>query len=77
NTINVANSTVYLGSWSVDEEQGHFGNSSELSDYNGYGWNKDDVALAFVADPYSNYRMVNTVTFTDSLLLGDVVLQSS
>ncbi|HCL2382835.1 TPA: autotransporter outer membrane beta-barrel domain-containing protein, partial [Salmonella enterica subsp. enterica serovar Infantis] len=77
NTINVANSTVTSGSWSEDEEQGHFGNSSEPSDYNGNGWNKDDVALAFVDDPYSNYRMVNNVTFTDSQLLGDVVLQSS
>lgn len=77
NTINVANSTVTSGSWSEDEEQGHFGNSSEPSDYNGNGWNNDDVALAFVDDPYSNYRMVNNVTFTDSQLLGDVVLQSS
>lgn len=83
NNINVVNSTVTSGSINWNEEDnadGHFGHSAEPSDYSGTASSHaftDDTALAFVDDPTSDYRMVNTATFTNSELLGDVYFKST
>ena len=83
NNVNVENSTVTSGSLSWNEgdnSNSHFGNSAEPSDYSGtassHGFS-DDTALAFIDDATSDYRMVNTATFTHSELLGDVYVQST
>lgn len=79
NNIVVNNSTVTSGSLSEDEQsdRGHFGNSVEPSDYGNGASGADDVALAFIDDDTSDYRMVNNVTFNNSQLLGDVVFDST
>ncbi|MXF23919.1 hypothetical protein FQ029_24950, partial [Escherichia coli] len=61
NNIVVNNSTVTSGSLSEDEQsdRGHFGNSVEPSDYGNGASGADDVALAFIDDDTSDYRMVN------------------
>lgn len=83
NNINVVDSTVTSGSINWNEEDnkgGHFGNSAEPSDYSG-SLSSDsftnDTALAFFDDATSDYRMVNTATFTNSELLGDVYFKST
>lgn len=79
NNIVVNNSTVTSGSLTEDEQsgRGHFGNSDEPSDYGNGASAGDDVALAFIDDATSDYRMVNNVTFNNSQLLGDVVFDST
>ena len=81
NTITVNDSTVTSGSWTEDEQQdGHFGNSAEPSDYSGdgrVGYHSNDNALEFIDDSSSDYRMVNNVTFNNSQLMGDVYFQST
>ncbi len=82
NTITVNDSTVTSGSWTEDSEQqdGHFGNSAEPSDYSGdgrVGYHSNDNALEFIDDSSSDYRMVNNVTFNNSQLMGDVYFQST
>ncbi|POP46696.1 autotransporter outer membrane beta-barrel domain-containing protein [Superficieibacter electus] len=80
NNINVVDSTVTSGSVSWDENgsaEYHFGNSDEPSDYSGDNHNPNDIALSFIDSSASDYRMVNTATFTNSELLGDVYFQST
>jgi outer membrane autotransporter protein len=76
NTITVNDSTVTSGSYTANESTGHFGNSTEPSDYSNSS-TLDDVALSFTDNSASANRMVNTVTLNNSQLLGDVLFTST
>ncbi len=77
NTITVKDSTVTSGSWTDEGTTGWFGNTGNASDYNGDGWNADDVALAVIAHPYADNAMQTTATFDNSTLMGDVFFSSN
>ena len=79
NNIVVNNSTITSGSMTEEEQstRGHFGNSVEPSDYGNGASPEDDIALAFIDDASSDYRMVNNVAFNNSQLLGDVAFLST
>ncbi|HAV8911723.1 TPA: autotransporter outer membrane beta-barrel domain-containing protein, partial [Escherichia coli] len=77
NTITVKDSTVTSGSWTDEGTTGWFGNTGNASDYNGDGWNADDVALAVIAHPYADNAMQTTATFDNSILMGDVFFSSN
>ncbi|EBV8346566.1 autotransporter outer membrane beta-barrel domain-containing protein, partial [Salmonella enterica subsp. enterica serovar Stanley] len=77
NTIAVSDSTVTSGSWSDEGTTGWFGNTSNASDYNGNGWNADDIALAVIAHPDADNAMQTTATFDNSTLMGDVLFSSN
>jgi hypothetical protein len=51
---------VTSGSWSDEGTSGWFGNTSNASDYNGNGWNADDIALAVIAHPNADNAMQTT-----------------
>ena len=77
NNISVKDSTVTSGSDIILDSDtyvktGHFGNSSEPSDYTGPG----DVAMSFT-DSGSDYAMKNNVYFSNSTLMGDVAFNST
>ncbi|ENL3117153.1 autotransporter outer membrane beta-barrel domain-containing protein, partial [Escherichia coli] len=77
NTITVKDSTVTSGSWTDEGTTGWFGNTGNASDYNGDGWNADDVALAVIAHPYADNAMQTTAKFDNSTLMGDVFFSSN
>ncbi|HHU1519783.1 TPA: autotransporter outer membrane beta-barrel domain-containing protein, partial [Escherichia coli] len=77
NTITVKDSTVTSGSWTDEGTTGWFGNTGNASNYNGDGWNADDVALAVIAHPYADNAMQTTATFDNSTLMGDVFFSSN
>lgn len=77
NTITVKDSTVTSGSWTDEGTTGWFGNTGNASDYNGKGWNADDIALAVIAHPAADNAMQTTATFDNSTLMGDVFFSSN
>ncbi|EJW3444442.1 autotransporter outer membrane beta-barrel domain-containing protein, partial [Escherichia coli] len=77
NTITVKDSTVTSGSWTDEGTTGWFGNTGNASDYNGKGWNADDIALAVIAHPAADNSMQTTATFDNSTLMGDVFFSSN
>lgn len=77
NTITVKDSTVTSGSWSDEGTSGWFGKTGNASDYNGKGWNADDIALAVIAHPAADNAMQTTATFDNSTLMGDVFFSSN
>ncbi|EEW4358064.1 autotransporter outer membrane beta-barrel domain-containing protein [Escherichia albertii] len=79
NSIKVVDSTVTSGATEqLEKGTGHFGHSAEPSDYDGSSsYTADDVALAFVDNAASDYRMVNNVEFDHSTLQGDVAFSST
>ncbi|EGD4810074.1 autotransporter outer membrane beta-barrel domain-containing protein, partial [Escherichia coli] len=77
NTITVKDSTVTSGSWTDEGTTGWFGNTGNASDYNGKGWNADDIALAVIAHPAADNSMQTTTTFDNSTLMGDVFFSSN
>lgn len=77
NTIVVTDSTLTSGSWSDEGTSGWFGNTSNASDYNGNGWNANDVALAVIAHPNADNAMQTSATFNNSTLMGDVLFSSN
>ncbi|QMJ70977.1 autotransporter adhesin EhaB [Escherichia fergusonii] len=77
NTITVKDSTVTSGSWSDEGTSGWFGKTGNASDYNGKGWNADDIALAVIAHPAADNAMQTTATFNNSTLMGDVFFSSN
>ncbi|CAH6662351.1 autotransporter outer membrane beta-barrel domain-containing protein [Pseudocitrobacter vendiensis] len=79
NNIKVTDSTVTSGSLTDLEDDGHFGDSGEPSDYGStadVGIN-NDAALVFSDNAGSDYRMVNNVEFDNSTLMGDVYFDST
>ena len=77
NTIAVTDSTLTSGSWSDEGRSGWFGNTSNASDYNGNGWNANDIALAVIANPNADNAMQTTATFDNATLMGDVLFSSN
>ncbi|HCO8215687.1 autotransporter adhesin EhaB [Escherichia fergusonii] len=77
NTITVKDSTVTSGSLSDEGTSGWFGKTGNASDYNGKGWNADDIALAVIAHPAADNAMQTTATFDNSTLMGDVFFSSN
>lgn len=77
NTITVKDSTVTSGSWTDEGTTGWFGNTGNASDYNGKGWNADDIALAVIVHPAADNSMQTTATFDNSTLMGDVFFSSN
>ena len=77
NTITVKDSTVTSGSWTDEGTTGWFGNTGNASDYNGKGWNADDIALAVIAHPAADNSLQTTATFDNSTLMGDVFFSSN
>ena len=77
NTIAVTDSTLTSGSWSDEGRSGWFGNTSNASDYNGNGWNANDIALAVIANPNVDNAMQTTATFDNATLMGDVLFSSN
>ncbi|MEZ2507826.1 autotransporter adhesin EhaB [Escherichia fergusonii] len=77
NTITVKDSTVTSGSLSDEGTSGWFGKIGNASDYNGKGWNADDIALAVIAHPAADNAMQTTATFDNSTLMGDVFFSSN
>ncbi|EFH5089302.1 autotransporter outer membrane beta-barrel domain-containing protein, partial [Escherichia coli] len=77
NTITVKDSTVTSGSWTDEGTTGWFGNTGNASDYNGKGWNADDIALAVIAHPAADNAVQTTATFDNSTLMGDVFFSSN
>lgn len=78
NTITVSDSTVTSGSWSDEGTSGWFGNSNNASDYSGINsMDRDDFALAVIADPDADNAMQTTATFSNSTLIGDVFFSSN
>ncbi|HHK9582213.1 TPA: autotransporter outer membrane beta-barrel domain-containing protein [Citrobacter braakii] len=69
NTIAVTDSTLTSGSWSDEGRSGWFGNTSNASDYNGNGWNANDIALAVIANPNADNAMQTTATFDNATLI--------
>ncbi|WP_336284942.1 autotransporter adhesin EhaB [Citrobacter arsenatis] len=77
NTITVTDSTVTSGSWSDEGTSGWFGNSNNASDYNGSGFDEDDVAISAIANPDADNAMQTTVNLSNSSLMGDILFSSN
>lgn len=77
-TLTVKDSVVTSGAYSELDKDGFYGQSARPSDYSSSAYlNKDDVALAVIANPSSDNSMQTTATFDHSTLTGDVVFSSN
>lgn len=77
-TLMVKDSVVTSGAYSELDKDGFYGQSARPSDYSSSAYlNKDDVALAVIANPSSDNSMQTTATFDHSTLTGDVVFSSN
>lgn len=77
-TLTVKDSVVTSGAYSELDKDGFYGQSARPSDYSSSAYlNKDDVALAVIANPNSDNSMQTTATFDHSTLTGDVIFSSN
>lgn len=77
-TLTVKDSVVTSGAYSELDKDGFYGQSARPSDYSSSAYlNKNDVALAVIANPNSDNSMQTTATFDHSTLTGDVIFSSN
>lgn len=77
NTINVADSSITSGSLSDEGTSGWFGRPNNAGDYNGAGFDLNDIAISAIANPNADNAMQTVVNLSNSTMMGDILFSSN